>query len=230
MKNARIELKLKTAVEHSVPDVLDNILSQCEEQKGVVIPMPQAKKKNKWKSLIAVAAALALMAGGAAVYAQNQAYHKVDCIIGLDVNPSIEMKINQSEKVLAVTALNEDAEIVLAGMDFKGIDLDVAVNALIGSMLNKGYISELANSILISVENEDGEQGSQLQQRLAEEINSLLQASSITAAVLSQTIQADTELQTLAETYGISLGKASLIQKIMAENELLNLEDLVGLR
>ncbi|HCX79246.1 MAG TPA: cell wall protein, partial [Firmicutes bacterium] len=51
MKNARIELKLKTAVEHSVPDVLDNILSQCEEQKGVVIPMPQAKKKNKWKSL-----------------------------------------------------------------------------------------------------------------------------------------------------------------------------------
>jgi len=229
MRNSDIENKLKTAVEHSVPDVISDILSRCEEQKGGVIPMPQVKKKTWRKSLIAAAAALVLIAGAAAGYVQHQSGEKVFSIIGLDVNPSIELKINKAEKVLAVTALNEDAEIVLTGMDLKGTDLNVAVNSLIGSMLKNGYISELANSILISVENADGEQGSLLQQRLAEEINSLLQASSINAAVLSQTINADNELQELAKAYGISLGKASLIQKISAEKELLNLADLAGL-
>ena len=229
MKNSDIEFRLKTAVEHAVPDVLADIHSRCQEQKGGVMNLPQTKKKPWRKSLIAAAAALVLMAGVAAGYVQHQSNQKVFSIIGLDVNPSIELKINKAEKVLAITALNEDGEIILTGMDLKGVDLNVAVNALVGSMLNKGYISELANSILISVENADRGQGSLLQQRLAEEINHLLQASSINAAVLSQTIDPDTELQALAKAYGISLGKASLIQKIAAENELLNIADLAGL-
>jgi uncharacterized membrane protein YkoI len=227
MKNSDIEFRLKTAVEHVVPDVLADIHSRCQEQKGGVMNLPQTKKKSWRKSLIA--AALVLMAGVAAGYVQHQSNQKVVSIIGLDVNPSIELKINKAEKVLAITALNEDGEIILTGMDLKGVNLNVAVNALVGSMLNKGYISELANSILISVENADRGQGSLLQQRLAEEINHLLQASSINAAVLSQTIDPDTELQALAKAYGISLGKASLIQKIAAENELLNIADLAGL-
>ena len=40
-------------------------------------------------------------------------------------------------------------------MDFSGSSLDVAVNAIIGSMLQNGYLNELANSVLISVDNND---------------------------------------------------------------------------
>lgn len=229
MRNKDIQTKLKIAVEHAVPDVLADILSRCQEQKGGVIPMAKAKKKTWRKSLIAAAAALVLMAGVAAGYTQQQSSQKVFSIIGLDVNPSIELKVNKAEKVLAINALNEDAELILTGMELKGTDLKVALNALVGSMLNKGYISELANSILISVENANREQGVSLQQRLAEEINGLLQASSINAAVLSQTIHADNEVQALAKAYGISQGKATLIQKIAAENKRLKLADLAGL-
>ena len=66
----------------------------------------------------------------------------------MDVNPSIELRINNAEKVIAAEALNEDAEIILEDMKLRGVDVDVATNALIGSMVKNGYLSELSNSIL----------------------------------------------------------------------------------
>ena len=45
----------------------------------------------------------------------------------------------------------------------------MAVNALIGSLLQRGYVDELANSILISVEDGDSVRGAALQQELAAE-------------------------------------------------------------
>lgn len=57
--------------------------------------------------------------------------------------------------MLRVNALNEDGRIVLGDMNFSGSSLDVTVNALVGSMLRNGYLSELANSILVSVDNGD---------------------------------------------------------------------------
>ena len=58
-------------------------------------------------------------------------------------------------------------------MDLKGVDLDVAVNAIIGSMLKNGYIDELRNSVLVSVENDDAAKGAALQERLTAEIEQL---------------------------------------------------------
>ena len=122
---------------------------------------------------------------------------------------------NRSEEVVKANALNDDANVILDGMDLKGVDLDVAVNAIIGSMLKNGYIDELRNSVLVSVENDDAAKGAALQERLTAEIEQLLSASSISGAVLSQTITDDQSLQQLADTYGISVGKAALIQNKM---------------
>ena len=60
--------------------------------------------------------------------------------IGIDVNPSITVTVNKKEKVLDVTANNDDARIILEGMDLAGSDINVAINALIGSMDKNGYI------------------------------------------------------------------------------------------
>ena len=229
MTNHDVESKIKQAFENATPDLLDAILQKSQQQKGKVIYMEQKKKKTaNIRRITAIAAALVLCMGGFAGYS---AYTNlaVDSVIELDVNPSIELEVNSKERVIAVNPLNEDAKVVVGDMDFKGSDVDVAVNALIGSMLRNGYINDMANSILLSVNNDDPAKGAELQSRLSEEINNLLQTDTFAGAVLSQNITADEELNALARQYGITTGKAKLVQQITAQNTMHTFEELASL-
>ena len=68
-----------------------------------------------------------------------------------------------------------------------------------------------------------------LQERLADEVNKLLQTDSFRGAVLSQTVVKSDELQQMAEQYGITLGKAQLIQEILGKNSLHTFDELAPL-
>ena len=192
-----------------------------------------AKKQSRnhlWaKRFGGIAAAFVLLAGCAVGYGAYRQNYAVDTTVSLDVNPSVEIQVNRKDQVLEVTPLNEDGKRVIGDMDFSGSDLDVTVNALIGSMLQNGYLSELANSILISVDNDDAQRGAELQEQLTQEVNNLLQTNSFSGAVLSQTVSDDNTLRAQAEQYGITLGKAQLIQQIAAENSRYTFADLVPL-
>lgn len=80
---------------------------------------------------------------------------QVATTILLDVNPSIEMTVNKIDEVIEVKALNEDAETVIEDMDFEGVDVDVAMHVIVGSMVRNGYIDEAKNAVLVTVETED---------------------------------------------------------------------------
>ncbi|NLJ40580.1 MAG: hypothetical protein GX352_03065 [Clostridiales bacterium] len=149
--------------------------------------------------------------------------------IRFDVNPAIELKINRFEKVLSTIALNEDADIILDGMNLKNTDLNIAVNALIGSMVKNGYISEIKNSILISVDSSNKKKEIRLQEQLLDEVNDLLTAYSVRGAVLSQTVEEDSRLLGLAKEHNISLGKAALIDVLVSQDETLNFADIAPL-
>lgn len=150
-------------------------------------------------------------------------------IATIDVNPSVELRIGRKEKVTGVTALNADAQGLLDGMDLKGTDLNVAINALIGSMVRCGYISELKNSVLVSVEDSNAARGQKLQEEITADITQALEQSAIEAAVLSQTLDMDQTLQQMAEQYAISVGKAKIITKILAKDPTLTAQALAGL-
>ena len=230
MANKDTEQKIKQAFSNAVPDIRDSILSDCKTQKGAVIIMTDTNKRTfSLRHLAGIAAAFVLLIGGMAGFQTYRANYSVASTVSLDVNPSIEIQVNKKEEVLSVNPRNEDARIVVGDMDFKGSNLDVAINALIGSMLRNGYLNELANSILISVDNQDPAKSAELQEHLANEINAVLQSGTFDGAVLSQSISADSNLRKLAETYGITLGKAQLIQQITQQNTFYSFEDLVSL-
>lgn len=65
-----------------------------------------------------------------------------------------------------------------------------------------------------------------LQEKLSQEVNALLQTNSFTGSVLSQTVSDDDELKTLAQTYGITPGKAQLVQQLIRQNTLYTFEEL----
>ncbi len=229
MTNHEIEANLRRTFGREAPDALPGILSDCEKQKGTVMVM-EKKKRNPWvMRTVGIAAAVAVcVMGGLGIHLYGSRF-AVESTVSLDVNPSIEIQVNAKEHVLKVEPKNEDGRKVVGEMDFSGSSLDVTVNALIGSMLRNGYLNENANSILVSVDTRDAAKGSALREKLAGEIDSLLRTDTFSGAVLSQTVAADAALQQLAQEYGISLGKAQLVQEIAAKNPAYTFDALARL-
>jgi uncharacterized membrane protein YkoI len=141
------------------------------------------------------------------------------------VTPSIELCVNRSNRVLRVTPLNEDGETVIGTMNLKNVDLDVAVNALIGSMMKNGYLSEISNSILITVDGSDELRSLELSAHVSAEVDSMLKAG-FPGAVLSQTASNDETIRSLADSNSITVGKAQLIQTLIGKNPMYTFEEL----
>ena len=226
MKNKEILSRLSEEIRNATPDISDRLSLSPREKRTEVIKMSKSNKIKKWIIGASAAAVIALAAGIG--FAGNQ-YFSVATVIGIDVNPSIELRINKNDTVVKALALNSDAQIILDEMNLKGVDCDVAVNALIGSMLKHGYIDELKNSILISVDNPDARKSAELEELLLNEINSILSGSSVEPAVMAQSVSDDASLKSLADQYGISVGKATLIQKICNADPTKTFESLAGL-
>lgn len=146
---------------------------------------------------MAAAAALVLVTGGIFGYSYM---NKAETVATIDVNPSVELRVNRRERVTAVTALNEDAKTILDDMDLKNTHLNVAVNALIGAMVREGYISDIKNSVLVSVEDSDTSRGQRLQEQITADIAQALEQSAVEAAVLSQTLAEDQSLKETAHS------------------------------
>ena len=150
-------------------------------------------------------------------------------VVSLDVNPSIQLQVSKNEKVLSAEALNEDARVILDGMDLKGTQLKVAVNAIVGSLLQNGYLDRLSSAILISVEDDDAQRAAHLESDLTAEVGTALENASAGAAILSQILSMDTGLQAQAQSSSISVGKAAMIRDIQSLNSQLDFDALSAL-
>ena len=231
MTNKKMERQLAAALEKTAPDDMSGVLSRCEARKGTVIPMTTKKTVNrKWTTLVAACLAVMLLCGGGVFYQQA---HAVASVVSLDVNPSIELKVSRNEKVLACVPLNEDAKAILAdmsnGADLKGAKLDVAVNAIVGSLVRNGYLDSISSAIMISVEDKDAARAEKLQCELTSAVDGVLQTSEAKAAVLTQTLTQDAAREQQARENNISTGKAALVNRVLTINPSLKFDALAKL-
>ena len=231
MTNEAMERRLAAAVEKTAPNDVNGVLSRCEERKGTVTNMTTKRStKKRWTTLVAACLAVMLLGGGGLFYQQANA---VASVVSLDVNPSIELKVNRSERVLACTPLNEDAKAILAdmgnGADLKGAKLDVAVNAIVGSLVRNGYLNSISSAIMISVEDKDTASAEKLQRELTSTVDGVLETSESRASVLTQTLTQDVGLERRARENSISTGKAALVNRVLALNSALKFDALAKL-
>lgn len=177
------------------------------------------KRASKMKPglLWAAAACIALIMGFAAGrLLRRSGDREVFAALTIDVNPSLEISVNRNERVIEVIPLNEDAVRVMGDMDFSGSSIELTVNALIGSMYRRGYLNEINNSVLVSLES-GGPEDRELLDRISNEISDLLEQGG-GGKVIKFESAPDESIAALAEKYGVSTGKAALI------NELLKLD------
>lgn len=224
--NKEIEKRLASAFDAAAPDMLDDLMA---ELKLAETPEPQMREKladegqdrykkavvrsRGFRTLISCAAALIMVIGGLSVWSNIN--RSVMALVDLDVNPSVELSINSKEKVIGAKAVNAEGEDILADMDLKGSNVNVACNAIVGSMMTKGYLNDHSNSVLVSVSAKDAAKGHMIEESLSNGINAYMDDSAVSGAILGQYVEDDDELEDFAEQNGISLGKAWLIRNLL---------------
>ena len=101
-------------------------------------------------------------------------------------------------------------------MDFKDTDIDVVVNALIGSMAQKGYLTEVKNeNVLVSVQNDDAEKAEKIRQQVVGNVRKALSDNNVSATVFNQVVTDDKSAEDFVKQYGISYGKAVFISQLL---------------
>ncbi len=225
MKNKKTEKRVAESFRHAQPDVYRSVAEQCPTRERV------ARKSHVglgWKlstCTLALLLVVAIVFGGVAMWGgKGNDTVAVAASVTLDVNPSIDIQLSNAKgrdgsadyRVASIKGNNADGVGIIGSMDLKGVQLEVAVNALIGSMLRKGYIRADANSVLVSVDSDSQAVYDQIVSTVCNEITIKMRESQIDASVVSQWIKETDANETLAAQYRISVGKAQLINKILA--------------
>ena len=214
MTEKELESKLKKAIENTTPDVLDRAKSSCRDMS--VAPRKALNAKRTWSYIAAAAAAVFLLAIGTVkgIFINKASDNKVFATVSIDVNPSLEIKINKEEKVLDVIPLNDDAKKVIGDMDFSGVSMELTVNALIGSMYRLGYLDDEHRTVLVSLDKEDAARAAYLLDQLTVQISSLTETNN--GKVIANTYESTVDLRKIAERYGVPESKASIIARLLA--------------
>lgn len=219
MTNREISEKLNKAFRNAAPDVLEEALADARTRS--VLP-PRAVKAGRKKSraayFLAAAAAVILLLGIGFIIGtlvNRSPGDEVYATVSIDVNPSLEIKINREERVLEVIPLNDDAVTVIGGMDFTGSTIELTVNALIGSMYRHGFLNESNNSVLVSLDNEDADGAKDLLERITAQISEILDEQG-GGNVIVQSAAPNERVKELARKYGVSESKAALAAELTA--------------
>ena len=155
----------------------------------------------------------------------------VDSLVDLDVNPGIELLTNRKNRVLKGYATNSDGEKVLSGMDLQNVDLQVALNAIVGSMVQQGYMTKDTKGILVTVQNKDQKKADNLRRLVVEEMELALSSEDMNVAVLHQVISTqNSNASTFAKENNISLGKAVFVLNLAKKDSTLNAKNLAKMK
>ena len=173
---------------------------------------------SKIKKIIFIIVLILIILGisifGFLYYKTNQ----VATILTMDINPSISISLNYKNKVLKVEGLNKDGKELLKDNKLNGNTLENAIEDITKKVIDKGYITENDNYILINV------YGSSIEDKVITLINKQFKENNTKCNIIIQ--ETNEESTKNAEKYGISESKASYIEDVIKEHNNMTFEDL----
>ncbi len=142
-----------------------------------------------WKKITACSLGLALGLGtGALLAGCNGNEEKAAAArMQVDINPSVEFILDSNEKVLSVTALNDDGSLIIAGEAFVGKTADEAVKMMVSISTDAGYLvkgdaTANENGITVSI-TADAKVAEDLYNDVKKSVNEFLDKSGVNAAI-----------------------------------------------
>ena len=203
-----------------------------------------ARRRAGSRNVIAsIAASLAIVVLGTGVMAANGAHVDEDemtlssgvqnvqmahnSVIMIDVNPSIRVEVNDRDVVVNVEGLNEESQLVLEGLELTGKDYKTAVTEIVTSLQEKEYITNLKNSILISVAASNDDIAQQILKSTVDTVEQIDKAVDYGFSILGQIISHSDSAAATAEKFGISEGRVDIINKFISEHGDYSFDKLV---
>ena len=234
-----MEKELQEAVQNLIPnDLFTRITAELDSKEEgakmekVLVRRIESKRSSLGlktvMQLAAACVALVLIVGGIFYYRGNL---MVDSLVDLDVNPGIELLTNQKNRVLEAYATNGDGDKVLSGMDLHNVDLQVALNAIVGSMVQQGYMTKDTKGVLVTVQNKDQKKADNLRKLVVKEMEIALSTEDMNAAVFHQVISSqNNNASAFARKNNISLGKAVFVLNLANKARSLDAKELAKMK
>jgi len=227
MKKSNFEERISTSFKTETPDILDRIKSSDQ------FYVPEKVKKfdfnrifNKRLSYsLASVFVLAIV-----LFSILSSGPSIDSVVAstvtIDINPSIEITLNDNDEVINITAINSDGELLIdRDIKFKGLSLDRTIEIIIAEAIKRGFIIDDTedNIILIDVSSNQAEIKERVEQYLEVKITSEMAKAAKNIQVRRENRQelTDDEEQELEDTstqYQLSPAKLYLINRIIMED------------
>ena len=189
-------------------------------QIGEEIQMKNTTKKSKKKIYaLATSVACAILMVGTGVYAYTTPYSYVS----LDVNPSIEYEVNRFNRVIDVTAVNDDGAEIINNLDLENKTIDEAIEDTITEINEQGYFGEdETGGVVIATSNDDTDKATELAKELEKTAQEVITEDDITAEIEVLSVGRERVLE--AKKLGVTPGKLNLVEKL--QKSVANPEDI----
>lgn len=181
---------------------------------GQVIFMSNIKKFSikKISAIAASAAAFILLGAGTFAYASPYTY------VSVDVNPSIEYTVNCFDRVINVTAVNDDGEDILnqISIDMENQSISDAIENTVEQISKAGYFDgEEQGGIVITTSCEDLDKADTLAEELKQSVEQQTADDGVDDVEI-ETYSVGLERVKEAKALGVTPGKLNLVEKLQS--------------
>ncbi|MEG1942629.1 MAG: hypothetical protein RR049_02345 [Angelakisella sp.] len=165
-----------------------------------------------------------IMAAGILVYLVAPSTY-----LSLDVNPSVEMRLNRLGDVMELVPANADAEQLLANYKPTDKGYQAVLSDLVVRLNEQGYLgADKKNDILITVE--EGVDSQKQLEQFRTEVQNTLKTQNLDAQIAVQAVHIDAALQQDAAQNHVSVGKMAVIDRLAAGDTALKPSELADMR
>lgn len=168
LTDQEVEYMLAKAVVQQVPDIYQQASSAPITPLAVVdeiVPRQFPRQRLRWQRLAAACVLLVLCAGGIFSWL----WFSTKAVVSIDVNPSVALSLNRFEYVIDTQAGNTDGAEVLDDLSLKNLKLSTALDALMGAMSRKGYLTDDAQ-ISVFVDGSDDDFNRELYDEITDDL------------------------------------------------------------
>lgn len=151
-------------------------------------------------------------------------------LLTIDINPSITFTLDEDGVITGYVLSNEDAEIVAADLTFIGLKYEDALELFLNAAIETGYVDVTRSDNLVVVTLTSGAESTlaSFKEEVENRIQSYLDQRDIEGAVVNGEEYYE-ELQALADTYGINMGRVILIQAAIQNDPTLTFEEALAI-
>lgn len=205
---SKLEKKLKTDMRKKMLDTnpsdelyerVKKELNMKEKQKQYLVNKPY----KRWVPILATSFCilLAIVIGVIALNNKKANAKEYNAIVQVDVNPSIQMVVDEENKVLSITGLNDEGKMIIYGEAIVGKNLDEALEIIVKIETDLGYLVEGSddNKVTLTISANTEEITNKIEEFSRNTLNKVLEETGVIATIETAKGYAEEELKLLAK-------------------------------